>query len=278
MARPAPEILTGLLAGGFLLLAVGLFAFWFRGADRDLEDAAGRARNTAQRVREEAPEHASVAYRDALHQLRGISQGALTDVEEHLRQQRSALFEWFAGVRLQPGNGVPFTDSFRERYAFAEDELRRRLFALASEQGFSSDRAMPLYQPAFVAEGRDPRDLAEMQAAQRDFHLQERVLLAAASVGAMPHAEIEFRTPTDGERGRFVSHRMTLRLEVADQQLPALLRAVRAGDPNQVLLQVEGLATRPAPLAEEGSRGAAPRILVDLVVGVRVPRAAEGRS
>ncbi len=171
------------------LAAIGaLYGLEVRKSGRRLEEAANRAREHASDARVLAAEAVG---RDAIAGLRE-AQGKLLAHRDDLAgffasRDAENLDCWFPDLRM-PWKSAPRPEAFRREYQLAQDRLARETRRLLAAAG-APEVAIPLITPdeldpkAFAG----PKELgAEMRRRQREFWVQDHLLLAFARQGAWP--------------------------------------------------------------------------------------------
>ncbi|MAG55750.1 MAG: hypothetical protein CMJ83_05625, partial [Planctomycetes bacterium] len=232
-----------------LLLILGAVVFWLQPATSNLDQELVTAGEKEKAFADERARRVGTMYVTDLSTARREADQALRSVTEDLENQSALLDAWFSGLAIGE-NGTPARDKFRDRYTFYQDELRRELAGIARTRGRASDIEIPLHQPEFLVQKREPNDESEMRSAQRVANIERLLLRAAARGSAFPRNPIEIRrgftAPSEGSK--FSEARVVIHLELPAQRLHDALKSLCELDGEGPIVRLEALDTRPRPL------------------------------
>ena len=267
----SPRALVPVVLAAGLVVVVLLLGFFGVGpAGRDLSRSAAVARLEVERTESRLEGLAGPAFAADLEAARHGVRRERDRVRAELRRAAEGLSIWFPDAAA--AGAVPEPERFTERYAFHRDELIRRLDAACAAAGVVADPSVPIAVSLapFAAERRSPNP-SEMSQAQRLFHLESRLLGAAARHGARPVRPLEW-TPGwreyDRRGERFLEEKVVLHLAVPALRLRAVPRALLSLEGGPVT-RILGLALedRPLPkdLPEEGEAAVSLRVALAVV-------------
>lgn len=250
----------GLVGLVVILLAVVL---WFVPASTRLNDELAHARGEIPRHRTQLESLVGPSYEDDLRKAIEDGRKQIESLEDELTRQARELERWFP--HAEKASDVPARDRFASAYTFHQDELRRLLTEVANIKRRKLDE-VPLVQPRFLAEGRQPKDVEEMRAAQRVANLEALLLQAAARADGFPIRPIEFQEGwrTVGVDSPFQESSVVVHLSLPAPSLHGLLRALCELKGEGPIVRLEQLSTRPAPLPARLEPEEAPLIEADV--------------
>lgn len=267
--------LANLLVGFvYLLLLIGVIGFLWWPARDAVDDERTRAHRDARTMEQMADENVSRESGDQLVAVRSRLGAAREELLGDVARRTEIGLRWFSGARMNPALEIPYADEFRRAYAFAQDEMRGRVVQMIERTGLAVSNEVPMREPAFLAEKRDPSK-EEMVDAQRLWHLEATCLGIGADHGAAPLEATRIRTLTEAVETPFERVELRLVLGVPSERVPELLHALRTPQADGPILGLEGLSMTPAPLPESFDEKARAAVRLDLRV---VARLAEGET
>ena len=237
-------ILWGL---GALVVFLAVVVFWVTPASSRLDQETRGARADVSEMRSALPGLVGPGYADRLRTSLADGKASRQRLESELNAQTARMERWFPGSELV--DDAPARDQFAGSYRFFQDELRRQLVGKAAARGVTLEE-VPLTVPSFLAEERDPADVAEMRLAQRNANLESLLLKAVADQGAFPCRAMEFQAGWDAvsSGGPFRETTVTLHLSLPAAALHEALRALCELEKEGPVVRIEGLSTNPRPL------------------------------
>jgi hypothetical protein len=257
----------------FVLAALALVVFWLQPATQDLEAALTRARSELETLEAEGGRRVGPRYENSLALARKTGDRILELNRNELSKQARAQSAWFPGLEIGPSGG-PQRDAFATKYAFHQDEMRRALTVVARQKLGDAIEGIPVHDPPFVVERRLPKDLREMETAQRVATAEWILLDAASRAGAFPYQGLDAQAGWEAvsEDSLFRTMDVTLHLLMRPGDLPGVLRALLSAGENGPIISLDGLATRPRPMPARLREGEPLLIEADVHLGLSTHR------